>query len=247
MERLKPSEKRLISFALDLGTLVTVRTKEDRAPTYLVKAVKGVFEAHYYQTTQKSYTLTNQTQRSRVVYIEHPIREGWTLKDTREPDGKSARFYRFRVPLDAGQKVELIVTERRPLVDGYALTNFTRADLELFIARHNIDQPTREILGKLVDLKTRIGDVDARIEAINKEIAQIGEDQQRLRENIKALAGTAEAKQLIARYVAKADEQETRLEQLNKDRQAQAAERLRLQAELDAAIRNLSLEKNPNP
>ena len=34
MERLKPAEERLISFALDLGTLVNVRIKEDRAPTY---------------------------------------------------------------------------------------------------------------------------------------------------------------------------------------------------------------------
>ena len=45
-------------------------------------------------------------------------------------------------------------------------------------------------------------------------------DQQRLRDNIKALTATAEAKQLITRYVSKADTQETRLEQLNKDKQA---------------------------
>ena len=247
MERLKPSEKRLISFALDLGTLVTVRTKEDRTPTFLVKVVNGVFQAHYYQTTQKAYTLTNQTQRERVVYVEHPVREGWTLKDTREPDGKSARFYRFRVPLAPGQKTELVVTERRALMDSYALTNFTRTDLELFIARNSIDRATRDALERLVDIKTRVATVDARLAAIDKEIEEIGADQERLRENIKALAGTAEARQLIARYVAKADEQETRLEQLNKDRQAQAAERLRLQSELNAAIRNLAIEGNSNP
>jgi hypothetical protein len=247
MERLKPSEKRLISFALDLGTLVTVRTKEDRTPTFLVKVVNGVFQAHYYQTTQKAYTLTNQTERERVVYVEHPVREGWTLKDTREPEGKSARFYRFRVPLAPGQKTELVVTERRALMDSYALTNFTRSDLELFIARNSIDRATRDALERLVDIKTRVATVDARLAAIDKEIEEIGADQERLRENIKALAGTAEARQLIARYVAKADEQETRLEQLNKDRQAQAAERLRLQSELNAAIRNLAIEGNSNP
>ncbi len=43
MERLKPAEQRLISFALDLGTLINVRVKEDRAPTFLVRAVNGVF------------------------------------------------------------------------------------------------------------------------------------------------------------------------------------------------------------
>src|SRR5207253_11211711 len=76
MERLKPAEQRLISFALDLGTLVNVREKEDRAPTFLVRVVNGVFQAHYHQTNQKTYTLTNQTDKPSVVYIEHQVREG---------------------------------------------------------------------------------------------------------------------------------------------------------------------------
>jgi hypothetical protein len=245
MERLKPSEQRLISFALDLGTLVSVRTKEDRAPTFLIKVVGGVFQAHYYQTTQKLYTLTNQTERARVVYVEHPVREGWSLsKETRDPEGKNARYYRFRISLEPHQKVEMPVTERRALMDSYALTNFTRADLELFIARNYIDQPTRDALEKLIELKARIASLDARLEAIDKEAEQIGEDQARLRENIKALTATAEARTLIARYVVKAGEQETRLEQLNKDRQAQIAERLRLQSELQTSIRTLAIDRN---
>ncbi|HMJ07661.1 MAG TPA: hypothetical protein VK468_01570, partial [Pyrinomonadaceae bacterium] len=39
MERLKPKEQRLISFALDLGTLVRIEQKEDREPAKLVKVV----------------------------------------------------------------------------------------------------------------------------------------------------------------------------------------------------------------
>jgi hypothetical protein len=245
MERLKPGEKRLISFALDLGTLVTVRVKEDRAPTFLVKVMNGVFQAHYYRTNEKLYRLTNQTDRPRVVFVEHPIRQGWELTDkTRKPDGKSARFYRFRVPLAAHESSELVVTERQALMDSYALMNFTRADLELFIARNYIDAQARSALERLVDLKTRIAQVDARLAAADKEVAEISEDQERLRENIKALAATAEAKQLIARYVAKANEQESRIEQLTKDRKAAADERARLQLELDSAIRGLDINRN---
>jgi molybdenum-dependent DNA-binding transcriptional regulator ModE len=59
-----------------------------------------------------------------------------------------------------------------------------------------------------------------------------------------ALNGTAEAKQLIARYVAKADEQETRIEQLTRERQTVAAERQRVQAELDAALRAIDVRRD---
>jgi len=244
MERLKPAEQRLISFSLDLGTLVNVRVKEDRAPTFLVKVVNGVFQAHYYQTTQKTYTLTNQTDKSRVIYVEHPVQQDWILSDdTQKPDGKSARYYRFRVALGQHQKVELPVTERRALMDTYTLLNFSRQDLELFIQRRYIDASTRDVLEKIIDLKSRMAAAEAHIEAIDKEVTEIGEDQQRLRDNIKALTATAEAKQLISRYVSKADTQETRLEQLNKDKQTVNDERARLQMELESLIRNLSINR----
>lgn len=244
MERLKPAEQRLISFALDLGTLINVTTKEDRAPAFLVRAINGVFQAHYYQTSRKIYTLVNQTDKPRVVFIEHPVRQDWTLSDdTQKPDGKTARYYRFRIPLGPHEKVELPVTERRALMDTYALLNFSRPDLELFIARNYIDATTRAALEKIIDIKSRMTAADARLEAIDKEVSEIGEDQGRLRDNIKALTATAEAKQLITRYVTKADTQETRLEQLNKDKQALHEESARLQEELETMIRGLTVDR----
>jgi hypothetical protein len=244
MERLKPAEQRLISFALDLGTLVNARAKEDREPTFLVRVVNGVFQAHYYQTSEKTYTLVNQTDKPRVVYIEHPVHQDWELtSNTPKPDGKSARYYRFRVPLGPHEKVELPVKERRALMDVYALQNFSRQDLELFISRRYIDAATRDLLEKIIDLKSRMAATDARIQAIDKEATEIGEDQQRLRDNIKALTATAEAKQLITRYVSKADTQETRLDQLNKDKRAAQEERVRLQGELEALIRGLNIDR----
>jgi len=50
-------------------------------------------------------------------------------------------------------------------------------------------------------------------------------------------------KSLISRYVSKADTQETRLEQLNKDKQTVNEERARLQMELESLIRNLSIDR----
>ena len=244
MERLKPAEKRLISFALDLATLVHVRTKEDRTPTFMVRVVNGVFQAHYHQTNQKIYVLTNQTDKPRVVYVEHPFRDGWVLSDdTQKPEGKSARYYRFRIALAPHEKVELPVTERRALMDTYALHNFSRQDLELFISRRYIDAATRTILEKIIDLKSQMATTSSRIEAIDGEVEEIGEDQQRLRDNIKALTATAEARQLISRYVAKADSQETRLEQLNKEKQELNGNLSRLQQELQGVVRTLTLDQ----
>jgi len=244
MERLKPGEERFIAFALDLGTLVTTRDKTDQQPAFLIRVVNGVLQAHYYRSEKKSYTLTNQTDRPRTVFVEHPYREKWKLSnDTAKPYETTASFYRFRVELPPRQSLEFPVIEHLALMDTYALSNLTTDDIKLFVANGYVDEATRAALARIIEIKGKIAAVDARVQTADREATEIAADQARLRENIKALSKETEARQLIARYVAKATEQEARLEQLSNERKAAAAERAGLQGELNAAILNLKLDR----
>ena len=244
MERLKPGEERLISFSLDLGTLVSAKTKADRSPAFLVKALNGVFQAHYYETNAKTYTLTNQTDKPRVVFVQHPMRQGWKLADeVPKPDSHTANAYRFRVALKPYETIALPINERRELMETYDLNGFDRPQLELFVRLNYVDEAARATLEKIIAVKDRITATDRQLHSIDRETSEIGQDQQRLRDNIKALTSTAEARQLIARYIAKAGDQETRLEQLTKDKQAAGSERTRLQEELETMIRGLTVDR----
>jgi hypothetical protein len=244
IERLKSNEQRFISFGLDLGALVTTKLKSERRPVFLVRAQKGVFESHYNQTQKKTYTIINQTDKQRVVYVEHPYREGWKLSDdTQKPASQTINFYRFRVELKPRATVELPVTETQALMDSYQLANLTSRDVELFITGNYIDAAMRAELEKLIDLKLRIGKESLRINALDKEAGEIGDDQKRLRENIATLKNTNEAKQLVARYIAKAGEQETRLEQIAKEKRAAQDALAKLTSEFDAAVMALVIDK----
>ena len=243
IERLKSNEQRFISFGLDLGTLVTTKLKSERNPVFLVRAQKGVFEAHYHQTQKKTYTIVNQTDRKRIVYVEHPYREGWKLSDdTQKPSSQTVNFYRFRVELEPRATFELPVTETQALMDSYQLANLTPRDVELFVASNYIDAKMRAELEKLIEMKLKIGKEQSRIEALDKETAEISEDQKRLRDNIATLKNTNEAKQLVARYIAKAGEQETRLEQIVREKREALNELLRLKTDFDAAVRTLTID-----
>lgn len=242
MERLKPNEDRLISYALDLGTLVAARTDADREPVFLVKASNGVLQAHFYRTERKTYTITNQTERARTVYIERPARQGWELKDADALKiERTPRTYRVRVELPARGNVTVPVTERQALVESFALSNFTSENLDVLVARRYIDAPTRARLAQIVEIKSRIAALDNQSSALEAEATEINEDQARLRENIKALGDNSEARALIARYVEKANTQETRLEALTAQRRQLAAQRATLQAELDRVIREFTI------
>lgn len=243
MERLKTKEQRLISFALDLGTNVRVRNGGDREPVKLIKAVDGVFQVHYFRNDQKTYEITNQVDRPKVVYIEYPVRDGWELSEnTPKPDYTTQRYYRFRVELKGMENKKITVAVRQPLMDSYQLTSLTRVDLQLFITRGYINDATRAKLEKLIDLRSRIAEVERRSSGFDDEVEKIEADQKRLRENIESLSKTPDAKALIARYIAKAGEQETRLEEIDKERKTLGAESERLERELATEIKNFEIK-----
>ncbi|MCD9188813.1 MAG: hypothetical protein LUM44_20505 [Pyrinomonadaceae bacterium] len=243
MERLKPKEQRLISFALDLGTSVRVRNSADREPAKLVKVVNGVLEIHFFQTNEKIYQIENQTDKPKVLYVEYPVREGWTLTDdTPKPDYTTQRYHRFRVELKPFEKTDLKVGERQGLMETYALTNITQNEIQLFLSRKYIDEAMKRKLEKLVDLRQQISQIEQRKEALEDEEEKISADQKRLRENIEALAKTPEAKTLITRYISKANDQETRLEAIEKETAQLEAEQQKLERELAVEIRNFEIK-----
>jgi hypothetical protein len=204
----------------------------------MIKIVKGAFQVHYFRTEKKLYKLTNQTDREKTIYIEHPVRKGWGLSDdSPKPEIVTDRYYRFRVVLQPYASADLAVTERQGLMDSYSLLNLSRDQLGLFVQRRYIDEPTRVRLEQIINLRVQMAEIESKIEAFDDEVERIEADQKRLRENIESLSKTPDAKPLIARYIAKAGEQETRLEEMEKQRKSMEADKLRLENELAAAIK----------
>jgi chromosome segregation ATPase len=90
--------------------------------------------------------------------------------------------------------------------------------------------------------KAVVTNLDAEKEARDEETARIYDDQQRLRENIKALKGSAEEKALLQRYTKQLNDQEDRLEQLKKEIEELEAKRADAQAELDQMIQAMAFD-----
>jgi len=70
-----------VRYAKDLATLVETRTEEGRRPAFLVRVREGAFEAHFHRTRTTHYTVTNQSDRPRVVYVEQTRAPSWELDD----------------------------------------------------------------------------------------------------------------------------------------------------------------------
>ena len=244
IRRLKPKEKRLISFAVDLGTLAKVKSTSDRQTARLIKAFNGVFQVHYFKGQKKRYSFSNQTDKKKVIYVEHPIRNGWKLSERSEqPEYSSLVFHRFRVEVAPFSEKEIVVEEVLPTIDSFGLSNITKGRIEFLVSRNYIDQDTRKRLEALIDIRVKIAALGNRVNQLRGEKRTIAEDQKRIRENIEALAKTPEAKQLIARYINKADSQESRIEEIDKEIKRLESESTTLNQSLSESVRTFTLEK----
>jgi chromosome segregation ATPase len=99
-----------------------------------------------------------------------------------------------------------------------------------------------QALQKIMDQKTVVAKLEEKMENWQKDIDRIVEDQGRLRENMKALRGSAEEKALLQRYTKQLDEQETQLESLRKTIRDTEAQRDKANDQLEKMIDELHIE-----
>jgi chromosome segregation ATPase len=203
----------------------------------LTRAGRSVFargkRSNAHQSAKKRRVETIRPNDKRTGFADSPRHSLFK----RRPAEVTQKYYRFRIELKPFEKIVFPVTERQALMDSYQLTALSRQNLDLFLRQRSINDDVRQKLEKLIDLRARAGEIEEKLKTLEAEETAISADQTRLRENIEALTKTPEAKQLIARYIAKANEQETRIEQITKERQSLIADRDRLTRELAAAIR----------
>jgi isochorismate hydrolase len=108
-------------------------------------------------------------------------------------------------------------------------------------------QAVEAALKPALDKRAELAAIDRRLHTLQAEHASIVRDQQRVRENMKALRGSAEEKKLLQRYTRQLDEQETRLEALQKDLERAGAARATAHEELSALFQAVSLDLTAVP
>ncbi len=242
--RIKPGEKRFITYAVDLGCRVNAKEDEQDQSAFLTEIINGEFRVHYKQTKTMIYTLTNVTDRAKTVYIEHPVEseEKWKLVNTPKPVETTENFQRFKVSVAPRSTAELKVNEELPDLTTYRLSNLTSDNIALFVKSRYLNPQMKQALDGILDLKSQIAALDQQLRAKQQEISTVVKDQERMRENLRALGKSDEERQLLARYVAKISQGEDRLEKLRGEEKEMTEQRAAWQRQLDETLRKLAQE-----
>jgi hypothetical protein len=240
---IKPGERRLLSYATDLGLLMDVGNITQPQHVTVAKISKGTLTQVSRLQERTVYTVRNQDSAARMLIIEHAARPGWSLaKGVKEPEEKAPGIYRFRLEVAPKATSSLPIEEIRTLSTTFAVSDLNSDQIELFIKQGTINGEMAQALKKIMDQKAVVAKLEQDMEDRQKDIDRIVEDQGRLRENMKALRGSAEEKALLQRYTKQLDDQETQLEALRKKIRDTETERDKANEQLDKMIGDLQIE-----
>ena len=241
-DAIKPGEKRLLSYAADLGVLVNAKQKADNQRVTKVIIEHGLMTQSTEERQENTYTIRNRDASAREVVIEHPVRPGWKLTDDEKPVESSASFHRFRLTVEPKKTTTLLVKEYRPISSRYQLSNLTDNDIKFFLDQKMINADLEKALRRIVAQKNDIAVLEAVITGRRAQVSSISDDQQRVRENMKALKGSAEEKALVERYVRELNEQEDRVQSLRREIAETQQKRDTAQGALQGMIEALQME-----
>jgi hypothetical protein len=244
LETIHPDERRLLSYAGDAAVHVKYSEESNAKPFSRVRIVKGTMLLTQEEHKTNHFTIRNADTDSRQVILEYPTEEGWKLAPgTPQPEESTESYYRFRVPVDAGKAAEFTVEAIHPEETRYALTNLNDDEVALLVQQNRITPGMQQAFDRILKQKEKIEGIALQIGDGKRESEQMIADQNRIRENMKALKGSSEEKALLQRYVGQLDSQENRLALIRKETSDLTAQQNAAQAELDRMIMEVGVDE----
>ncbi len=222
-ETLKAGDKRLISYAVDLGTRITTAF-DSRADTVRgVRASRGVLTIRAATVETRTFTIRNVDRKPKTLVIEHAARPGYTLIG-RQPTEKTTSAYRFEVALAPGATETFPVVEERVLESSMTIAGMAPDTLLAYVRNQKLSDKARQQLEQIADRMRQKAAAEGEIKELEARIAEISRDQERIRQNIDSLNRVSGQQQQVQEYARRLAEQEGELAGL-RDRAAAARKR----------------------
>ena len=149
---------------------------------------------------------------------------------------------RFRLTVDSKREGSLVVRDTRIGETRVMLTEMTDAIVTEIAGRGISLEALQKALRPVLDKKAEVAGYERQIRDVGGVRQAITQDQQRLRENMKALRGSPEEKQLLQRYTRQLDQQEDQLAELGAAAGAASTRLEAARAELAKLVASLSFD-----
>jgi hypothetical protein len=187
LDPIHPGEKRLLSYAADQAVHVSTEAQFNSSRTTRITAAKGVVQLHSALVHEITYVIHNSAPDDRMIVIEHPVEDGYTIDSNPKPDETTATVYRFRVDLDPGKTTKLHVGAKHRAITSYRLTSSDDNQLAFILHQSGDDPTVQSALAPILDARRHVSEAQSLVNQTNARLTALRSDEDRQRANITAL------------------------------------------------------------
>jgi hypothetical protein len=197
----KPGDKRLLSYASDLGTRVIEDANEAPAVLRTIKASGGVVTTELTSETTKTYKITNVDRKPKTLILEHGIRYDHKLQ-TLKPSEQTQTHYRFEVKLTGEPTQNFVVKEERQYTEQFGIADSSEDQIGMWVSSNRLSAEARQTLAAIGSLRRQINESGVLIKNLNQQSTEAIADQERLRRNISSLNSVSGQQERVQKYAA---------------------------------------------
>jgi hypothetical protein len=236
---MKPAEKRLVAYALDLACEVNVKSKPWPDEIISLQVKKGTLWHRHKYVDEREYEVKNKADKEKKVILEQPFSEDWKLIEPKEPYERTPSILRFKVTAPGQKTVAQRVMLERVADQTVALSELDFETIRFYLRSKVISQKVRDALERVVALRTELGEATRKRAALEQQVNEAAAEQGRVRQNIGSLPDNSDARK---RQVKKLDDIETQIEGLRSQiAEARGVEETKRKA-LEEYLVNLNVE-----
>jgi hypothetical protein len=241
-DTISAGQKRLVSYAADPAIQVSTRESSPPEEVTRIRIAKGMMMTTRMAQQTETYRVSDSDTNPRTVIIEHPVRQGWELPKDLKPVETTESYYRFKVSVKPHESSKLEVKETHPEVSQMTLRSVSDSYVELLARQKRLTPEMEAAFRKVLDQKNAVAAIDGKIQSRQQDVASISKDQDRIRENMKALKGGVEEKQLVGRYVHELNAQEDHLSSLRSQLATLKKQREEAEIQFDHIMTGITLD-----
>jgi hypothetical protein len=218
LDTLKPTERRLVGYAVELAVRVTDEINSYQDLVHHVIIENGVLWTHSASVRKTTYTFTSKSEKDQTLFLDHPRPGGdWQLREPAQPSEVTESMWRFKLTIAAQKTTQFVVVAASPFTQTFQLSNLTQPTLALWLQSRFIDNATEQKLKQSFDLRREISATQEKENHLHEERERLHTDQERVRNNLQALGERVSEKELRERYIRTLTQHEDRLEVIEQE------------------------------
>ncbi len=200
---LPPGSQEVIPYAIDASVDITPQQKKHREPHFKARLVDGILTLTSMETLTNTWKIVNRGKEPATLWLHQPKSIGWQLIKPDKPLKEVNNYYRFAVPLKAGETVDYVVEEKHDVQETVRLANSSEEQIRFYLTQSYLSPGAKAFMKELSGLMAQKAGLQRQMTEWTQQTKRLTEEQGRLRSNLRALVSNLPKEQeLRAKWVA---------------------------------------------